>query len=635
MARADDTIIVGDARGVRRVRLAGYLDAGLAERAEHDANAWVKSLRGIRIEGVPFRERFTHRGDSLWWFAELYLHKMQVANHVFRTLLALESLVGRERPAQIGAAGARIRDVRVLARRLAERDGIAWMGGGRGLAPSWLEHLRIATRAHLYMAEAAWARPARPAGTARPAGGGRGVCPRGLLAGPRRAGRRRGAARARSDAAGGGRRPGRARARNQLQGAGRGTTACPDSGGATMPPRVMVEAFASRAQLEPSRGVWRRRGEVFSALAASQELRSAAVIRGCDAWPLIEPALMGIAYLQFPWSAQVMDQLGAALDALRPAAVVTYAEAGGWGRALVLEARRRGIASAGLQHGFIYRHWLNYLHEPDEMAPAPGNPADQGFPRPSLTLLYDDFAAGHLQSAGRFPPSALAVTGSARLDTLVHRAGLVTADDMERTRRAVGASEGQSVVVVAAKYTQIAAVFPRLVRDAGDIPGVRLVVKPHPAETAAPYLAAAGGASHVAIAPSGVDLADLTRIARLLVTVNSTAAIEAMVLGVPSLVLAMPNNLTPFVEAGAMAGVRDGEPIGPALRALLADEQGRADLLRQSAAFMERYRVGSDGGAARRAAGGDCPPRLTHGSARQGILGRQIRAGGARSRLCF
>ncbi len=131
---------------------------------------------------------------------------------------------------------------------------------------------------------------------------------------------------------------------------------------------------------------------------------------------------------------------------------------------------------------------------------------------------------------------------------------------------------------------------------------MRLVVKPHPAETAAPYLAAAHGASHVAIAPSGVDLADLTRIARLLVTVNSTAAIEAMVLGVPSLVLAMPNNLTPFVEAGAMAGVRDGEPIGPALRALLADEQGRADLLRQSAAFMERYRVGSDGGAARRAA---------------------------------
>jgi hypothetical protein len=75
-----------------------------------------------------------------------------------------------------------------------------------------------------------------------------------------------------------------------------------------------------------------------------------------------------------------------------------------------------------------------------------------------------------------------------------------------------------------------------------------------------------------------------------------------MVMGVPSLVLAMPNNLTPFVEAGAMAGVVDGEAIGPALRSLLADERGREALLRRSAAFMARYRVGSDGGAARRAA---------------------------------
>jgi hypothetical protein len=73
-------------------------------------------------------------------------------------------------------------------------------------------------------------------------------------------------------------------------------------------------------------------------------------------------------------------------------------------------------------------------------------------------------------------------------------------------------------------------------------------------------------------------------------------------LGVPSLVLAMPNNLTPFVEAGAMSGVFEGAPIGPALRAILADDRSRAEILRKSAEFMARYRVGSDGGAARRAA---------------------------------
>ena len=75
-----------------------------------------------------------------------------------------------------------------------------------------------------------------------------------------------------------------------------------------------------------------------------------------------------------------MDEAGAALDALDPAAALTYAEAGGWGRAIVLECRRRGIPSAGLQHGFIYRHWLNYLHEPDEMIPDPDHAGGRGFP---------------------------------------------------------------------------------------------------------------------------------------------------------------------------------------------------------------------------------------------------------------
>ena len=46
------------------------------------------------------------------------------------------------------------------------------------------------------------------------------------------------------------------------------------------------------------------------------------------------------------------------------------------------------------------------------------------------------------------------------------------------------------------------------------------------------------------------DLGALTTFADAIVTVNSTAAIEAMLLDVPALVVALPNNLTPFVDAG-------------------------------------------------------------------------------------
>ena len=103
------------------------------------------------------------------------------------------------------------------------------------------------------------------------------------------------------------------------------------------------------------------------------------------------------------------------------------------------------------------------------------------------------------------------------------------------------------------------------------MPEIRLVIKPHPAEGAG---AVPGGQPRRRQMWSWrrrrPDLGQLTAVASALVTANSTAAIEAMPLGVPALVVALPNNLSPFVEAGAMAGARDrgrgrAGPAGPAV----------------------------------------------------------------------
>ena len=124
MARADDLIIVGDARGVRRVRLGAYLDADLAERAEREANAWVKSLRGSVVDGLPL-PRALHASRRFPLVVRRALPAQDAGGqHVFRTLLALEALVARERPAQTcGAAGSATRSSGPGARR-AERDGM-------------------------------------------------------------------------------------------------------------------------------------------------------------------------------------------------------------------------------------------------------------------------------------------------------------------------------------------------------------------------------------------------------------------------------------------------------------------------------------------------------------------------------
>ncbi len=150
--------------------------------------------------------------------------------------------------------------------------------------------------------------------------------------------------------------------------------------------------------------------------------------------------------------------------------------------------------------------------------------------------------------------------------------------------------------------SQIAGVFDALVDAVAGMPDVLLVVKCHPAETAEPYQRAAGGAANVRIAPASADLARLVAAARVLITVNSTAAIEAMPLDVPALVVGLPNNLSPFVEAGAVAGATTKAEIGPVLRSLLYDKEFRQRLAEGRGAFMTRYRIGADGRAAVRAA---------------------------------
>ena len=104
----DDIVLIDNGTGTRRVRLGDYVDAPAEERAVAGEYRWIKQLRLLNVEGEAMRRRFTFRGDSLWWFTELYLHKEQVVLNLFRAIAALERVIEQERPLQldVSASGA-------------------------------------------------------------------------------------------------------------------------------------------------------------------------------------------------------------------------------------------------------------------------------------------------------------------------------------------------------------------------------------------------------------------------------------------------------------------------------------------------------------------------------------------------
>jgi hypothetical protein len=576
----------------------------LTERARVETNAWIKRLRLVPyvVDGrtQTMRERFVYRGDSLWWFTELYLQKMRQLDRAMLTVLALDAARAQNAAAPLVITGADAAPA---------PPARAW-GAAHGVAidlpdaaPAAPGHYWAGAQVGLSAALSRVTRALRP-GRARPAPApvaafvhtafwrGREDGQEGYI-GP--------VLEALDHAA-----PGAVR----LVGVGprqnftaRRTWSAVTgamAGGAKAPAITPVEDLAPWNALRGAMALWRQRATLADALVAGPGIRAAAIVHGVDLWAVLEPELRAVAEVQWPWSARAMDEAGAAIDALGCRTVVTYAEAGGWGRALMLEARRRGVRSVGVQHGFIYRHWLNYLHEPDEFE-AVGN--DQGFPAPDVTLVFDHFAEAHLRGAGAFPPGRLAVTGSPRLDELITRIGVMTDADRAATRDLVGAVRPeQKLVVLTAKFTEVRDVLPALVDALRTRPDVYLAIKAHPAEVGDVYTPFIDGLPNIAIVAADADLARLLAAADAVVTRNSTVAIDAMVLGLPALVIGLPNNLSPFVEAGVMLGANDADGIVRALEQLLYDREVRARIERDARAFVAQYGLRGSGTAASQAA---------------------------------
>ena len=88
------------------VPLAALLTPALREQARVDANQWIKQLRLVPYDAVPMRQRFRYRHDSLWWFTELYLHKMRQLDTGVRTVLALEAARAEHQPTRMTVASA-------------------------------------------------------------------------------------------------------------------------------------------------------------------------------------------------------------------------------------------------------------------------------------------------------------------------------------------------------------------------------------------------------------------------------------------------------------------------------------------------------------------------------------------------
>ena len=405
------------------------------------------------------RQRFTYRDDSLWWFTEIYLHKMRQLERGDRTRSSRS-----RRPRRTRRRGSRSRrPIRRCARRPRA------FGRPRGSAESICRAANGATGAHARWHGFRIGRDAR--------------CCRGCAASDARARRTRGSPPSST------RRSGATRARTRAA-AGRATSVrCStrsrrasgrtDSPASASGPR---RNFRSRRWWDPivsgPRGARSRRSSTWrrarrwpsrSRSGARRALAHAIVVR--SGHPRRRP------YGAATTSGRCCERIARARrrrcsgrgrprrwtrpaprsTRSQPQVVVTYAEAGGWGRALMLEARRRGDP-VGRPAARLHLSPLAELPPRGRRDGRRG--ADGGFPRPDVHARLRRYRGGHLRDSGHLPDASHRGHRQPAARRTGRRRSRASAAGAGRAARSLGVGADDRVVVVAAKFTEIATEMP-------------------------------------------------------------------------------------------------------------------------------------------------------------------------------
>jgi hypothetical protein len=344
--------------------------------------------------------------------------------------------------------------------------------------------------------------------------------------------------------------------------------------------------FSPRLCLRLTREFFRA-GALYREFRRTPGLERALSHRGVPLGPEALASFRDTFLRQFPWTMRSFLEVSTVLRLERPDVLVLYAESSGLGRAAVAAARSEGVPSVAVQHGIMYPQYYSHEHARDELE---GDPV----PIPNRTAVFGELAKELLVQRGSYPRERIVVTGSPKFDALVDAA---SGYDPAATRKRLAVPEDARFLVLATRWSAVSPVFEELVRAVEGIGGVFLFVKPHQAESPKPYLDVASrlSAGRTRILSAEKNLLELLFASDGLITVDSFASSEALVLGRPVLVLNLPGNLDPLVDRGVALGVRRGESIARALESLLFDAETLRALETKRREYIRDFAFGADG----------------------------------------
>lgn len=285
-----------------------------------------------------------------------------------------------------------------------------------------------------------------------------------------------------------------------------------------------------------------------------------------------------------------------AISLLNPKIVLTSCEYCKMGRAAMAIGNEDDLQTVALQHGIITpAHW-GYIFSKSEKISR--SDAVNCRPIPRYTLLYGPEYAEMLTKNSIYPKESLIITGQPRYDYLYD---IIRTRDEDKFLEEKKLKHPLIVWISQFGYPQSENksnidCFMHLIES---IP-VNLFIKPHPGETDLSIYQPLLQHKNVVLSKD-INLYKLLNACDLIVTKNSTAAMEAAALNKPIIVLNLSGepDVVDYVKEGIALGVYSKEELMPTVKRLLEDD---SILRRRRNEYISKYLYKMDGRSSQRVA---------------------------------
>jgi hypothetical protein len=285
-----------------------------------------------------------------------------------------------------------------------------------------------------------------------------------------------------------------------------------------------------------------------------------------------------------------------ALTLIRPKVILTSCEYCKMGRAAVAIGNKENLPTIALQHGIITHRHEGYIFSKSETNSIID--AVNSRPLPRYTLLYGPGYRDILINNSNYPKNSLIITGQPRYDYLYE---ISQSFDNDKFLKEKNLKHPLIIWISQPGHTKAENkknidCFMNLL----DSMQLNLFIKPHPGETDLSVYKPLTQRRNVVLSKD-IDLYKLLNACDLIITKNSTAAMEAAALNKPIIVLNLSGepDVIDYVEEGIAQGVYSEKELPIAVKSLLEND----DLLcRQRDSYVKNYLYKIDGKSSKRVA---------------------------------